>query len=216
MERHYGVEPSTDLMIETQPVTRSESKNNLEQLLQKQQEDRVAQEVDYCTLCPGGITLLDKDTKEGVSCADVDYYYRYLWPEPSNITMNTVGTCRADPGYNINSDFCCKASIPKYECEQNVHDLLFGDDSLVPNNIAVPPIVSIEEPLIVSVIITYQALEAIDVELGTATVFVDIGMTWNDPRLKWNMADWDTCSNSINVFAGMLTCALSALCPCFS
>eukprot|EP00531_Pseudo-nitzschia_arenysensis_P001401 CAMPEP_0116120890 /NCGR_PEP_ID=MMETSP0329-20121206/3411_1 /TAXON_ID=697910 /ORGANISM="Pseudo-nitzschia arenysensis, Strain B593" /LENGTH=544 /DNA_ID=CAMNT_0003614679 /DNA_START=177 /DNA_END=1811 /DNA_ORIENTATION=+ len=202
MESHYGVDSSTDSIVETQPVTRSDAMNNLEQLLQKQQDERMAQEADYCKLCPGGLTLLDKETKDGVSCADIDFYYQYLWPEPSNITMNVVGTCRADLGYNINSDFCCKASIPKYECEQNVHELLLGDNSLVPYNTAVAPIVSIDEPLIVSVSITYQALEAIDVELGTATVFMDVSMTWNDPRLKWNMADWDTCTNTINVFAG--------------
>ena len=163
------------------------------------------QQDDYCQLCPGGMTLLaDKipTPTSNLTCADLDSYYRYLWPEPVNFTVNTAGTCRADIGYNFNSDLCCKASIPRYECEQNIHEFLFGDDALYPYNTAVAPIVSIDEPLTVSVQFTYQALTDIQVEIGTATILMDVELTWTDPRLKWNVADGDTCSNTIDVFAG--------------
>ncbi len=184
-------------------ATESGSSTRRQQQVQKQEHKRIAQAENYCKLCPGGINILaDKTASPGVTCGDMDNYYQYAWPDPTNITMNTMGTCRADIGYNFHVDLCCKASIPKYECEDSVHELLFGDDALVSYNSAVPPIVSIDEPLNVGVMLTYQALENIEVELGTATIFVNVELTWNDPRLKWNVVDWDTCTNMIDVYAG--------------
>ena len=189
-------EEEEDVIVAPEPG----SSTRRQQQLQKQEHKRITQGENYCKLCPGGINILtDKTVSPGVTCGDMDDYYRYAWPDPTN---STIGTCRADVGYNFNSDLCCKASIPKYECEQSVHDLLFGDDVLVPYNTAVAPILSIDEPLNVGVMVIYQALENIEVASGTATVFVDVEMVWNDPRLKWNVVDWDTCTNVIDVFAG--------------
>ena len=117
--------------------------------------------------------------------------------------MNHVGTCRADDGYKFHSESCCKASVPKYECEQNIHEfVLGGGNGLSPYNSAVPPINGIDDPLIVSANIVYQALEHIEVEEGTATIFVTVILRWIDPRLTWDVVDNDTCSNVIDVFTG--------------
>ena len=151
-----------------------------------------------CSLCQGIELLSNKSASPGVTCADVDLYYQFVWPEPVNYTVTEVGTCRSDLGYNANADLCCRASIPRYDCEQNIQDLIFSRNY----NTAVPPIKSVDEPLIVSITFTYQALEGIDVEEGTATIFMDVTMKWNDPRLAWDVVDGSTCSNSIDVFTG--------------
>jgi hypothetical protein len=170
----------------------------------------MVQENDDCSLCQGLTLLADKVpdpiNSPGITCSMLDNYYRFAWTGPStpNTTVISQGICRADAGYNFNSELCCMASVPIYECEQNIHKMLLGDNALNPYNSAVPPILSIDQPLNVSVSILYQALEHIDVEEGTATLFLDIVLQWNDPRLKWDVVDFDTCSNVINVFTGML------------
>ena len=151
-----------------------------------------------CSLCQGIELLSNKSASPGVTCADMDLYYQFVWPEPVNFTVTELGTCRSDLGYNVNADLCCRASIPRYDCEQNIQDLIFSQNY----NTAVPPIKSVDEPLIVSITFTYQALEGIDVEEGTATIFMGVTMKWNDPRLAWDVVDGSTCSNSIDVFTG--------------
>lgn len=168
------------------------------------------QQVDdgtYCALCPGGLELLaDKEPdplgNPGATCQIMDDYYKFAWPEARNYTLNDPGTCRSDVGYNFYSDLCCRTSIPRYECEYNIHQLL----SNTPYNTAVPPIVGVDEPLNVSVEFQYQALEHIEVEDGTATIFFAVIFVWNDPRLTWDVVDGDTCSNVIDLFTGRLFC----------
>ena len=177
-------------------------------LLKHQERERMVQEENYCQLCQGLELLADKlplgSPTPTTPCSELDLYYQFLYPEPTNLTMNVVGTCRADIGYNVYTDLCCKASIPKYECEQNVQELLFGDNAPKPYNTAVPPIVGVDEPLEVTVSITYQALEHIEVSLGTATIFMTVELKWVDPRLAWDVVNGDTCTNVIDVFTGTL------------
>ena len=59
-----------------------------------------------------------------------------------------------------------------------------------------------DEIVVVSVFIQYEALEHIEVEEGTATVFVSLLLKWKDERLKWTVDDYDMCSNTINVWTG--------------
>ena len=94
-------------------------------------------------------------------------------------------------------DRCCKASIPQYECETNIQNLLFNGAY----NSAVPPFTDSKNPLVVPVFIQYEALEDIEVEEGTATIFITMMLSWIDPRLKWDVEN-DTCSNVIDVFTG--------------
>lgn len=86
------------------------------------------------------------------------------------------------------------------ECEQNIQQRVI--DNGVYNTI-VPPIISNNNgPLEVSVFLQFEALEHIEVEDGTATIFVSITLKWKDERLKWTVDDYDTCSNIINVWTG--------------
>ena len=97
------------------------------------------------------------------------------------------------------SDYCV-TFFNTDECEQNIQQRVI--DNGVYNTI-VPPIISNNNgPLEVSVFLSYEALEHIEVEDGTATIFVSITLKWKDERLKWTVDDYDTCSNIINVWTG--------------
>jgi len=203
-ELEYRHEYTTKRGAETVVAALSKSSSESRQLQQQQQ--RVVQEEDaYCSICQGLPILADKvpdpDVSPNTTCSDFDYLYRFsILPPTYGLTTNIPGTCRSDSGYNRISELCCKASVPKYECEQNIHEFLLGDDSSY--NSAVPPIDSIDNPLNVSVSIIYNALQDVNVEAGTASIFLTIFMSWTDPRLAWNVADYDTCSNVIDVFTG--------------
>lgn len=199
-ENNYGYEfnPEQNEIV----AARSEPLDKSNYIENDRQKRMIQQQQDDCSLCQGLNLLADKEPDPvqtpNLTCADVDNMFRFNWTAPTEVP----GTCLADGLYNFYSDICCKPSIPRYECEQNVHDLLFGDRAINNYNKAVPPVIDIDEPLDVSVSIIYQALERIDVELGTATVFLTITLQWIDPRLAWDVLDSDTCSNVIDVYAG--------------
>ena len=89
---------------------------------------------------------------------------------------------------------------PKDECEQNIHTVIIDENPLY--NTAVPPITSYHNnPLVVTVQFDYQALEAVEVGDGTATIFSTLRLTWLDPRLAWSITE-TTCANTITVFTG--------------
>ena len=86
------------------------------------------------------------------------------------------------------------------ECEENIHQQVIQNNPKY--NTAVPPFVGPNEKLTVSVFLQFEALEHIEIEEGTATIFVSIVLKWIDPRLAWDITKNDTCSNYINVFTG--------------
>jgi hypothetical protein len=47
----------------------------------------------------------------------------------------------------------------------------------------------------------YEALETIDVEDGTATLFISPVLAWKDPRLAWEIDGNNTCASKVNAFA---------------
>jgi hypothetical protein len=97
---------------------------------------------------------------------------------------------------------CCDQSsfLEIYECEANVHSLVIDNGS---NNLVVPPVHAGNEKmsqLIVNTEITYMSVRELDVKFGTLELFVNIDLTWNDPRLRWEFSN-TTCVNSITVKA---------------
>lgn len=148
-------------------------------------------EYDLCDLCHGleiDTELVPAGALPNVTCGDYQMF----------IATNPSPTCRADLIFNMYFESCCRASVPIYECEENVHEFV----SAKGHNTAVPPIVSPGEKLNVSINIIYQALESLDVEEGTATIFVTITLKWKDPRLAWDIEDYGTCTNLVSVFTG--------------
>ena len=73
-------------------------------------------------------------------------------------------TCRSDILFNVYFDTCCSASLPLYECEQNVQNAI-PSETYKP---LVPPIAGKKpkQGLEVEILFTYEALEDIDVEKG--------------------------------------------------
>jgi len=137
-----------------------------------------AADYNYCDLCQGLVMLEDVNPIQfpNQTCAMLNEGFR----DPSfestgmhpNSTGNLPGTCRADTMFNAAFEACCEASIPAYECENNVQEYLFGESSSYKS--IVPPIVGnhnknnqhLHQQLNVSVDIQFDALDSVKVEEG--------------------------------------------------
>ena len=138
--------------------------------LQRQEELKVKQ-YDQCSLCKG-LDILENEIPPNVGKIWEDEF-----PELINVTCAIMNeeymalqtgyvsdTCRSDPLFNVYFDTCCSASLPLYECEQNVQNAIPSERY----NPLVPPIVGKKpnQGLEVEILFTYEALEDIDVEKG--------------------------------------------------
>lgn len=185
---------------------------------ENQNGEQQIQGYNPCSLCQGLTLLADKipfpQFDPNATCADANAMFEdpayvlkgngrnFVAP---NATINNPGGCRAEPAFNLMFVACCRASIPTFRCEQNVHAYILGDSEYYSEyNTVIPPAVGPEpdQKLNVSVFLQYETLEHIEVGEGTATLFVSIQLKWNDPRLKWDVDDYDMCSNSVNVWTG--------------
>jgi len=169
-------------------------------LRRKPSSRQVQDENGACPLCEGINLLADKvpstrdsgipDTSplHNATCAEIDFSYQQQ-------------TCSFDlPSlYRYFFKHCCEASLPTYQCEKNVHDLILDDDIY---DAAVPPIIRQDVPLDIGVNFVYVFLESIEAEKGTASVVFRMTYMWNDPRLKWDIIDFGTCTNFITVWTG--------------
>ena len=150
-----------------------------------------------CTICQGNTFLPDKVPNQnfvpdlaGATCLE---WQNVIFP-----TMFPTGeNCQSINLYQFLFVSCCTAALPRYQCEQNVHNLISSNEDY---NIAVPPIASYDEPLIVTTDIVYEYAEDINVMSGTATVFVTINLSWKDPRLAWTVENETTCADYINAW----------------
>lgn len=94
---------------------------------------------------------------------------------------------------------CCVLAIPRYQCEENVHNLLSSNENY---NTAVPPIVRNEKPLEINTDIVFEYLESVDVMTGSATILVTLILKWKDPRLAWTIDSNSICADFVNIWAG--------------
>lgn len=151
-----------------------------------------------CTICKGTTFLPENVPNQnfwpdasGATCRDwQDVILQEMFPNGEN--------CNNDSIYRELFVTCCKLPLPRYQCEQNVHDLLSNRKDY---NTEVPPIVSHDEPLVVTTDVVYEYAEDINVVSGTATVGVTINLKWKDPRLAWAI-DGTMCADYINLWTG--------------
>lgn len=92
---------------------------------------------------------------------------------------------------------CCKGRIPRYQCESNIRQTIRED-----YDPAVPPILDEFTPLDVDVHVTYQTVVDIDVQAGTAKIFLSFTLAWNDPRFVWEMNE-GKCADHVTMWASL-------------
>jgi len=114
-------------------------------------------------------------------------------------TLTDEADCITNQKYFQNR--CCDFSSlpPSYECETTVREEIF--DSYDP---AVAPIGganSTSRTLDVSAMIVYIAVKELDIQTSILDLFVQVTLTWKDPRLAWNILDPNTCVTSIQAKA---------------
>ena len=185
---------------EQEPTTSQEASTGQQQ--RQTQDDANTSSNNPCSLCQGLTLLADKIPDipnprdfPNATCADMNKYFEQpdfenrgsvsIIPGLENTTTNNPGTCRADVGFNIYFEACCKASIPQYECEQNIHDTILGDFKINNYNSAVPPIIDSDNKLIVSVFLQYEALDHINEEEGACCVKYCKSVKRNNRRLQY-------------------------------
>ena len=135
-----------------------------------------------CDLCQGMTILNDVGVGHHLvtsddrwNCADANLFFQNPDFDPnffSDTPLETIDIpnpypCRALPAFNTAFEKCCQPTIPFYDCEANVAESLFGDGgSYGMIQRAIPPIVSGDQKVNVTVWLVYQALEDIDEEAG--------------------------------------------------
>lgn len=105
----------------------------------------------------------------------------------------TADFCRFFDGL---TDLCCDLtnSTEPYKCAQNIRNEILNDDLKF-----VPPKVQFKKP-VVEYRVSYEMLHDINIKESTASIFVDIGLKWKDPRLAWDISP-DFCQTQIKVKA---------------
>mmetsp|Transcript_26926 Transcript_26926/g.63243 ORF Transcript_26926/g.63243 Transcript_26926/m.63243 type:complete len:240 (+) Transcript_26926:105-824(+) len=122
-----------------------------------------------CSLCQGLTLLRDKvpfpQNDPSVTCSDLEVEFSDRSGEVTD--PNDQHGCRSTGHFVHAFSECCRASIPTFVCEQNVHDHIdqgFGPYGKV--NPAVAPIIDPDHPLNVSVYLEFELLEDIDERQG--------------------------------------------------
>lgn len=95
---------------------------------------------------------------------------------------------------------CCDQSsfLSTYECTANVRSLILDDSA-----IHIAPIDGkdgTKRVLDVDTLLTFVTVKNLDVKTSILEIIVIVDLTWNDPRLKWDINDTN-CVTSINVRA---------------
>ena len=122
-----------------------------------------------CSLCQGLTVLSDKipfpQNKPNVTCADLND--NFLDHSGETIGTNDQHGCRSTEDFVRAFSECCRASIPTFMCEQNVHDYIDQGIGLYGKmNPVVAPIVDSDHQLNVSVYLEFELIEDINDQEG--------------------------------------------------
>lgn len=94
---------------------------------------------------------------------------------------------------DIYEELCCNISepLPLYQCEENVRSN-FLNSSYSPT---IVPVVGRKDVVFVDTLVQVYAISEIDLTKSVADIFANIILTWNDPRLAWDVTT-DNCATS--------------------
>ena len=149
-----------------------------------------------CSMCKGlGLPIKTdvyplKDTMPNTTCEDLEFIFSL--PEYKT-------DCLKNSEYLVS--LCCEIAhqkLPVYSCINNIQNKLFDDS----NNLLSPPYIGYGEAIQVELLLSYQSVEEIDVKTNSASIYVYLTMTWNDPRLAWNVSE-DLCNPTMTVRASI-------------
>lgn len=158
----------------------------------------------FCTLCMGAEIFADKVPKyeptselpANVTCGQLDE----LIARTSSLDGINTSSADCKTSAIVQSFYgqCCNGRYPRYQCESNIRkEILTNYDA------PVAPIPNADlTPMIVYVDLMYQFAESIDVQGGTATIFVTVDLVWTDPRLAYTV-DEEHCAPYVAVWAAM-------------
>ena len=84
-----------------------------------------------------------------------------------------------------------------YKCQQNVHSLII-DESY---DTSIAPHADWKEDLTINTLIDIWAVDNTNLADSEASFYVDVYLSWHDPRLAWTITTPDTCTTTITVWA---------------
>lgn len=180
----------------TSSILQSVAKRRYDFLSRGLQDAANETNAERCSICPNGNLLgtsvppyvPNEMTPAGLTCADFDSFGDFL----------EVGSPDC-VGLQQLSVVCCELPFSAYECEQNTRaEILDGMDPVV------SPALNYTNPLQVSVTITYQAINNLNVQQSTTEMFVWVDLTWKDLRLAWDRnSNPETCAQVVSARASM-------------
>ena len=146
---------------------------------------------EFCSLClTGGVfdrnPLAGTAADQNLTCAD------YAWIT-STIPLNDSGCAGIRQLY----PFCCESAPSPMICESRVRSKILANYDTMS-----APRLSHIAPLDISMSLSIYLVTALDVQAGTAEVFVWLTLLWNDPRLQWEANEQD-CATSVTVRASL-------------
>ena len=153
---------------------------------------------EACSLCSGfpvksNIIPRELDSLQGVppnsTCGDLNVIFSTL---PADVSV--YSDCLA--AQSLFAGMCCDFPAAPYVCEETVRSTLFEtyDASVMP--------LPASRVFQVKVLLELLHISELNTKTGTVNVFVWLHLTWNDPRLAWEIND-ENCTTSITARASM-------------
>ena len=147
---------------------------------------------DSCSICENlNVPFLPDKYLPFLEMNCSEFQSQYFGTIPKNHTF-----CNNARKYEVH---CCdKSSLaPRYTCEENVRSNLFDEGY----NVRTPPISQETGQLEINTFITHWYVEEMDIQTSSLRTFMQIELSWNDPRLSWDASDPSTCVSFIDVYA---------------
>lgn len=153
---------------------------------------------ESCSLCSGFPVLNDALPRQehdiqgiplNASCGDLNTLFSTLPAEYSEFSA-----CLAVQA--LFAGTCCQVPSPPYVCEQSIKSSLLED-----YDTSIMPLPQ-SRVLQVELLLDLLHISELSTKDGTVNIFVWLHLTWNDPRLAWDIDDTN-CTASISVRASL-------------
>jgi len=153
-----------------------------------------------CPICGrSGIPLISNNiVAEIYTCLQLQNEYESIMDQVEQYWYDaTLSRCHRFQ--DLYEKSCCNANslaLPYYECEKNVQSFILPDSY----NTAIAPIE--KDHYVVNTLIDIYVVDNIDIVTSTASIFIEAFLSWNDPRLAWNVSS-DNCATWTTVRASL-------------
>lgn len=140
-----------------------------------------------CGLC----SRLNKDLESDVIPSSTKYPGQTCQQIQNQISFLDIHSTKCQYHIDYFEQRCCdqSASLEFYECASNIRSTLLSTNLYDPT---IPPVHGVNgtmRVLEVEALLGFMSVKDLNVLSSTLEIFVGLELTWNDPRLKWDVDD---------------------------